>query len=164
MNLKQVIACTLGACAIMLMSGSTRPASAQTAAAAGSSAAFQRWNSANETSFTGTIHEVVTPHTSGTLPGVNLQFDGATSFQYAYLGTQLNSSVKAQLAAGQAVTLKGIISTIDGQKVFVVRELTVNQQTTHIRNAKGNATLRVEPSAYQGNRPPSKNAVNGGAQ
>jgi hypothetical protein len=163
-TLREIIASTLGGCAIMLMSGSIRPASAQTAVAAGNSAAFQRWNSANEISFNGTIHEVATAHTSGTLAGVNLQLDGGTSFQYANLGTQLNSSVKSQLAAGQAVTLKGIVSSINGQNVLVVRELTVNQQTTQIRNAKGSISPRVEVSAYQGTRPRSKNAVNGGGR
>lgn len=164
MNLKQVIACTLGACAIMLMSGSIRPASAQTAAAAGSSAAFQRWNSANETSFNGTIHEVVTGHNSDMLCGVNLQLEGAASFQYANLGTQLSSSIKSELAAGQAVALKGVVASINGQNVLVVRTLTINQQTTQIRNVKGSLLSRVEDSAYQGNRPRSKSAVNGGAQ
>ena len=164
MTLREIIASTLGGCAIMLMSGSIRPASAQTAVAAGNSAAFQRWNSANEISFNGTIHEVATAHTSGTLAGVNLQLDGGTSFQYANLGTQLNSSVKSQLAAGQAVTLKGIVSSTNGQNVLVVRELTINQQTTQIRNAKGSISPRVEVSAYQGTRPRSKNAVNGGAR
>ena len=164
MKLKKHIACVLGACAIVLMDGSIRQVSAQAAAAAGSTATFQRWNSANEVSVTGTIHEIVNGSTSGLPAGINLLLDSSPSFQYVSLGSQLNSSTKSELAAGQAVTLKGIVTSIDGQKVFVVRELTVNQQTTHIRNAKGSVTLRVEASAYQGNRPPSKNAVNGGAQ
>jgi hypothetical protein len=163
-NLKEVIACTLGACAIMLMSGSIRPASAQTAATAANPAAFQRWNPANEISVNGIIHEVVTGHNSDMLAGVNLQLDSASSIQYANLGTQLNSSVKSQLTAGQAVTLKGVVSNISGQNVLIVRDLTINQQTTKIRNSKGSIYLRAEDSAYQGNRPRSKNTVNGGAQ
>jgi hypothetical protein len=96
--------------------------------------------------------------------GVNLQLEGAPSFQYANLGTQLNSSVKSQLASGQALTLKGIVTSINGQKVLVVRKLTINEQTTQIRNTKGSVSPRVEVSAYQGNRPRSENAVNRGAQ
>jgi hypothetical protein len=163
-KLKELIACTLGACAIMLVSGSIRPASAQSAAVAGSSAVLQRWNSANEISFTGTIHEVVIGHNSDTPAGVNLMLDGSTSFQYASLGSQLNSSIKSRLAAGDAITLKGVATNIDGQKFLIVRELTIGQQTIQIRNAKGMLSPRVEASAYQGNRARGKNAVNGGAQ
>jgi hypothetical protein len=162
-KLKELIACTFGACAIVLMGGSIRPASAQTAVAARSSAAFQRWNSANEISVTDVIHEVVTGHTSGFPIGVNLLLDSAQSFQYASLGSQLNSSIKSELAAGQSIKLKGIVTNINGQNFLVVRELTINQQTTEIRNNKGMLSPRVEASASQGNRP-RRNAVNGGAQ
>lgn len=163
MKLKKVVFCTIGACVLALRGGSAGLAFAQTAAA-GSSAVFQRWNSANEISFTGTINDVASGNNSDALPGVNLLLDGASSFQYANLGTQLNSSIKTELAAGQAVTLKGVVSSIDGQKVMVVRELTIGQQTTQIRNTKGVLYLRAENSAYQGNRPRSKNVGNGGAQ
>ena len=164
MKLKKHIACVLGTCAIVLMIGSIRPASAQTAAAAGSTAALQHWNSANEISVTGTIHEVVNGSTSGLPPGVNLLLDGSQSFQYASLGSQLNSSTKSALTAGQPIKLKGIVTNINGQNLLVVRELTIGQQTTQIRNTKGMMSPRVEVSAYQGNRPRSKNASNGGAQ
>ena len=163
-KIKEVIACTLGVCALLLMGGSIRPASAQTAAAAESSAAFQRWNPANEISVTGTIHEVVNGSASGLPVGVNLLLDGPQSFQYAALGSQLNSSTKSQLAAGQAVTLKGIVTTINGQNALAVRELTINQQKIKVRTAKGGLSPRVETSAYQGNRPRSNAAVNGGAR
>jgi NADH dehydrogenase FAD-containing subunit len=163
-KLKKHIACALGACAIVLMGGSIRPVSAQTAAAAGSTAALQHWNSANEISVTGTIHEVVNGSTSGLPPGVNLLLDDSQSFQYASLGSQLNSSTKSTLAAGQSIKLKGIVTNVNGQNLLVVRELTIGQQTTQIRNTKGMMSPRVEVSAYQGNRPRSKNASNGGAQ
>jgi hypothetical protein len=162
-KLKEVILCTIGASVLALTGGSASRASAQTAAG-GSPAVFQHWNSANEISFTGTIQDVATGHNPDELPGVNLQLDGTTSVQYANLGTQLNSSIKSELVAGQTVTLKGVVSNINGQKVLVVRELTINQQTTKIRNAKGMLSLRVEASAYQGNRSRSNQASNGGAQ
>ena len=164
MKLKKHIACVLGACAIVLMDGSIRPASAQAATAAGSSTALQRWNSANEISVTGVIHEVVNGSTSGLPAGVNLLLDGSQSFQYASLGSQLNSFTKGELAAGDPIKLKGIVTNINGQNILVVRELTIGDHTTQIRNNKGMLSPRVESSAYQGNRPRSKNASNGGAQ
>lgn len=163
MRLKEITTCTIGAFVIALFSASTPPACAQTTTA-GNSATFERWNPANEISVNGTIHEVITSHNSDTPAGVNLQLDSTASFQYANLGTQLNTSIKSQLAAGQAVTLKGVLASINGQNILVVRDITINQQTTHIRNDKGSIRLRVEDSAYQGNRPPSKNVVNGGAR
>lgn len=163
MKLKEVTLCTIGACVLVLTGASHSLASAQTAAA-GSSAALQRWNTASEISFTGTIHEVVPEHTSGAPAGVNLLMDDTQTFQYASLGTQLSSSVKNQLTPGQAVALKGIIRSIDGQSVLFVRQLTIGQQTTQIRNTHGMLSPHVETSAYQGNRPRSKNAVAGGAQ
>lgn len=162
MKLNKVFACTLGACAIIPMCGSGRPAFAQSAP--GASVAYKQWNPSDEISFTGTIQGVVTGQSSGTSAGVNLQLDGATSFQYASLGTQLNSSTKAQLAAGQPVTLKGVVTNLNGQAVLVVRELTINQHTVQLRNAKGMPSTRVEVSAYQGNRAPGAKAVKGGAQ
>ena len=163
-KLKEVIACTLGACALLLMGGSIRPASAQAASAAGSSAALQHWNSADEISLTGTIHEVTTEHNSGTPAGVNLLLDGAQPFQYANLGSQLNSAIKSELTAGQSVTLKGIVRSFNGQKILIVRELTIDQHTTHVRSKHGIATPLVDASAAQGNRPRGKNAIAGGAQ
>lgn len=164
MKLKKVIASTLGACALLLMGGSIRPASAQTAPAAGSSTALQHWNSADEISSTGTIHEVTTEHIAGTPAGVNLLLDSAQSFQYANLGAQLNSSLKSELVAGQPVTLKGIIRNFNGQSILLVREITVNQQTMQVRSAHGIVSPLVDASAAQGNRPRGKNAIAGGAQ
>lgn len=163
MKLKQLIACTLGACAL-LIGGSTHPASAQTVAAAGNPATLQRWNSANEISVTGTIHEIVNGSTSGLPVGINLLLDSSQSFKYASLGSQLNSSVKSELAAGQPIKLKGVVTNISGLNILIVRELSIGQQTTQIRNSKGMLSSRVEVSAYQGNRPRSKNATSGGAQ
>ncbi|HEY1579830.1 MAG TPA: hypothetical protein VGF82_22420 [Terracidiphilus sp.] len=163
MKFKELIACTLGACAL-LIGVSIRPASAQTVAAAGSSATLQRWNPANEISVTGTIHEVVNGSTSGLPVGINLLLDGSQSFQYASIGSQLNSSVKSELTAGQPIKLTGIVTNIDGQNILVVRNLIIGLQTTQIRNIKGMLSPRVEITAYQGNRPRSKNAANGGAQ
>lgn len=164
MKLKEVVACTLGACALLLMGGSVRPASAQAASAAGSSAALQHWNSADEMSLTGTIHEVTTEHTSGIPAGVNLLLDGAQSFQYANLGSQLNSSIESELTAGQSVTLKGMVRSFNGQKILMVRELTIDQQTTRVRSKHGIATPLVDAGATQGNRPRGKNVIAGGAQ
>jgi hypothetical protein len=55
------------------------------------------------------------------------------------------------------------VTNINGQNFLVVRELTINQQTTEIRNNNGMLSPRVEASASQGSRP-RRNAVNGGAQ
>ena len=163
-NLKKVIASTLGACALLLIGGSIRPACAQTTAVAENSAALQHWNSASEISLTGIIHEVTTAHTFGTPAGVNLLLDGAQSFQYANLGAQLNSSLKNELAPGQSVALKGIVSNFSGQNILLVREITINQQTTQIRSKHGIATPVVDTIAAQGNRPRTRNAIAGGAQ
>jgi hypothetical protein len=163
MKLKEVIACTIGVCAIMLMGGSIYSTRAQ-AAATGDSVALQRWNSADEISFTGTIDEVATNYSSGTPIGVNLLVDGAPPFQRANLGSQLNSSIKSQLAPGQTVTLKGIVRSFNGQSVLLVRSLTIGQQTTLVRSARGIVSPLVETSSTQGNRPRGKNATTGGAQ
>jgi hypothetical protein len=162
-KLKEVILCTIGASVLVLAGGSTSPASAQTAPA-GSSPALQRWDSASEISFPGTINEVVTEHAPNVPAGVNLLIDGTTSFQYANLGSQLNSSLKSELTPGQAVTLKGIVRSIDGQNFLIVRQLTIGQQTTQIRNTHGMLSPRVEAGAYQGNRPRGKSATAGGGQ
>ena len=69
-----------------------------------------------------------------------------------------------ELTAGQSVTLKGIVRSFNGQKILIVRELTINQQTTQVRSEHGIATPLVDASAAQGNRPRGKNAVAGGAQ
>ena len=145
-------------------SESIRPGSAQSQTAAGSANALQHWNSADEISFSGTIHDVTTEHASGTPAGVNLLLDGAQPFQYANLGAQLNSSLKSELAAGQAVTLKGIVRSFNGQNILLVREITIDQQTTQVRSKHGIATPLVDASATQGNRPRGKNAIAGGAQ
>jgi hypothetical protein len=163
-KLKKHIACVLGACALVLIGGSIRPVSAQTSVVAGSTAALQHWNPADETSFSGTIHEVTTEHTSGNPAGVNLLMDSSPSFQYANLGAGVNSSLKSELAAGQAVTLKGIVRSFNGHNVLMVRQITINQRTTQVRSAHGIATPLVEASALQGNRPRGRNAVSGGAQ
>jgi len=160
---KKAILCTIGAGVLVPAGGPIAQVSAQTASAA-SSTALQRWDATNEISFTGTIHEVVTKQTSDAPVGVNLLMDDTQSFQYASLGSQLNSSLKSELTPGQFVTLKGILRSAGGQKVLIVRLITIGQQTAQIRNEHGMLALRVEASAFQGNRARSKSASNGGAQ
>lgn len=163
MKLKEVILCTIITCVLVLSGGSAGQARAQTVAA-GNSATLRRWDAANEISFTGTIHEVVTQSTSGIPAGVNLTMDGSPSFQYASLGSQLNASIRSELAPGQSVTLKGIVRNVNGASLLFVRELTLGQQTTQLRNIHGLLSPRVEASSYQGNRPRGKNDVAEGAQ
>lgn len=164
MKLKELIACTIGALMIALMGASLIPARAQVTTTTGSSAILPRWNSANEISFSGTIQEVVTDHAAGTPTGVNLLLDGTQSFQYANLGSQINSSLKSELTAGQPVTLKGIVRNFNGQNILLVRQITIDQRTTQVRSLHGITSPLVESSALQGNRPRGRNTVDGGAQ
>jgi hypothetical protein len=92
---------------------------------------------AHDITKTGTVRELITPHTSGTPAGIQLVVDGPQGSFTASLGPSLSSEVRQSLSQGSSVQVAVIQQTINGKQYLLVRKLTVAGEQTIIRNENG---------------------------
>ena len=157
-KITQVIASAICLCALAMMPGTQPQAHAAT------TATLDHWKTADEITFAGPIHEIVSKHVSGTPAGLNLLMDGSQTTLYINLGTALDSATQKSLAVGQVIQVKGIVRSFNGTNYLLARDLTLGQQALKIRNAHGMPTKVSATAVKQGNRPRGKRTVAGGAQ
>jgi hypothetical protein len=127
---------------VVLMSAAAcwLPASAEQAQLLGYSAA-------RETTFTGTIDQVVAGHTAGSPAGLHLLVNTPNGVVDASLGSYVSAEVQQSLAKGAAVQLSGVTRSIDGAQYLLTRTLTVAGHATSIRNEHG---FLIHPRANNG--------------
>jgi hypothetical protein len=142
---------------VVLMSGAAcgLPASAEEAQLLG-------YSPARETTFTGTIDQVVAGHTAGSPAGLHLLVNTSNGVVDASLGSYVSAEVQQSLAKGAAVQLSGVTRSIDGTQYLLTRTLSVAGHATSIRNEHG---FLIHPRANNGAKTRlSANASAGGAQ
>lgn len=116
----------------------------------------------DEVTVGGAIVEVVSKHTTGTPPGLNLQITGSQGVLYASLGPNLGSDVKQELSPGQVIRVTGLVKMFQGQNYVLVRELVIDNQKIEVRNEHG-FLAPTSASAAPGSKR-SESDLNGGAR
>jgi hypothetical protein len=120
------------------------------------------YSAARETSFSGTIDQVVAGHTAGSPAGLHVLVNGPQGVIDASLGAYLSAEVQQSLTKGTAVQLSGVTRTIDGTDYLLTRTLTVAGHSINIRNEHG---FLIHPRANNGVKTHSgTNASAGGLQ
>jgi hypothetical protein len=95
------------------------------------------YDAAHETTFEGTIQEVVVKHTAGSPAGMHLMVAGPQGLVDAHIGPFMSKETKEALQAGVPVRLVGANTTVHGRTFFLARQLTVDGNTVKIRTARG---------------------------
>jgi hypothetical protein len=120
------------------------------------------YSPARETTFTGTIDQVVAGHTAASPAGLHLLVNTSNGVVDASLGSYVSAEVQQSLAKGAAVQLSGVTRSIDGTQYLLTRTLSVADHATRIRNEHG---FLIHPRANNGAKTRlTANASAGGAQ
>jgi hypothetical protein len=119
------------------------PAYAQTPAAAArppvSIGPFS-YDVSKETTLTGTVSSVLAKPSAGMIMGAHLLFETASGTVDASLGRfALWGNAALSRSAGQLIQATGVIRTLQGQQVFLVRTVKVNDRVYAIRDEHGHA-------------------------
>ena len=117
------------------------PAYAQTSAAATrppeSMAPFS-YDASKETTLTGTVSSVLEKPSAGMIMGSHLLVETSSGTVDASLGRfALIGKDALSVSAGQLIHVTGVMKTIRGQQVFLVRTVKLNDQVYAIRNEHG---------------------------
>ncbi len=95
------------------------------------------YDAAHETTFEGTIQEVVLKHTAGSPGGMHLMVAGPQGLVDAHLGSFMSKEAKEVLQPGVPVHLVGANTTEHGKTYFLARQLTVDGKTITVRSPRG---------------------------
>jgi hypothetical protein len=102
------------------------------------------YDAAHETTFEGTIQEIVTSRTSGVPVGLHLMVAGPNGLVDTHVGPFLSQETKAVLQPGVPVRIVGASTTLHGKTYFLARLLTIDGNTITVRSSRG--ALAYEPS------------------
>lgn len=91
----------------------------------------------DELAATGTIQEVVTTYTPGSPRGVRVILASPQGIIDASVGPYLAADVQQSLAAGESVTVDGVVGTFNGHDYLLVRQMTISDRQVTIRNERG---------------------------
>jgi hypothetical protein len=119
------------------------PAYAQTPAAAArptvSIGPFS-YDVSKETTLTGTVSSVLAKPSAGMIMGAHLLLETASGTVDASLGRfALWGDAALSVSAGQLIQVTGVMKTLQGQQVFLVRTVKVNDRVYTIRDEHGHA-------------------------
>jgi len=136
--------CTL---AILFLISSLPPVQAQTTAVATGSAAPLRYNVADEVTLAGTVTSVFTKAAPGMIAGSHLLLATPSGPVDAALGTVgLPGTRAGSVDVGLQIEATGVMKTMEGRAVFLVRTLKVGDEVYSIRNQHG---VLLSPQARQ---------------
>ncbi len=138
--------CTL---AILFLISSLPPvqAQAQTTANATGSTAPSRYSLADEVTLTGTVSSVFTKAAPGMIAGSHLLLATPSGPVDAALGRfGLPGDGPVSVAAGQQIEATGVMKTLQGRAVFLVRTVKVGDEVYSLRNQHG---VPLSPQARQ---------------
>ena len=141
----------LSALAMLLTLSLTGTASGQTAVRAGAAAAPPTYDIAKEITIEGTVAEVIKKIGPGMLAGAHVLLTTSSGAVDAHLGNYAMRGTSAlRLAAGDQINVIGVMRTIQGRSVFLVRTVQARGGSYTIRNAHG---IPLRPASACATRP-----------
>lgn len=134
------------------------PAGGQTAMRAKGAAAPPKYEAAKEVTIEGTVASVVTNSTPGLLVGAHAILTTASGTVDAHLGTYaMRGANPLVLPVGERVKMVGVMATVAGRPVLLVRTAQTGHGVYTIRNAHGFPLRPASSSATH----PQKDAKGG---
>jgi hypothetical protein len=123
------------------------------------------YDAAHETTFEGTIQEVVVKHTPGTAPGMHLMVAGPQGLVDAHVGPFMSKETKEVLRPGVPVRIVGANAELHGKTIFMARQLTVDGNIVTVRSPRGFLVQgHSSRAAHARTRKTSQPEQNGGAR
>lgn len=146
----------LSAFAMLFLISSVRPVQAQTPLRV----ARARYEVADEVTLSATVSSVVPRATAGMMAGSHLLLTTPNGIVDASLGRfGLHGAGAVSVTAGEQIEATGVMRTVRGRSVFLVRSVKANGRTYSVRNEHG---VVLSPQARQ--RTGQKTGSNGEAQ
>lgn len=104
-----------------------------------------RYDATKEITISGTVQSLATTPTPGRLMGAHLMVSTSNGTVDAHVGNLVQSGSHAtSFAAGRAVKLVGVMTTVNNKSVFLTREIQTANGTIEVRNEHG---FLINPSA-----------------
>jgi hypothetical protein len=122
------------------------------------------YDAAHETTFEGTIQEVVVKHTAGSPAGMHLMVAGPEGLVDAHVGPFMSKQTKEVLQPGVPVRIVGASTTLRGKTYFLARQLTVDGNTITVRSKHGALALGQANHKRISRSKSSQREQNGGAR
>lgn len=123
------------------------------------------YDAARETTFEGTIQEVVVEHTAGSPAGMHLMVAGPKGLVDAHIGPFMSKETKEVLQPGVPVRIVGASIELHGKTYFLARQLTVDGNTVTVRSPRGFLVRTQSPRPDRARtRKTSQLGPDGGAQ
>lgn len=123
------------------------------------------YDAAHETTFEGTIQEVVLKHAPGSPAGMHLMVAGPQGIVDAHLGPFMSKETREALQAGVPVRIVGANVELHGKTIFMARQLTVDGNTVTVRSPRGFLVQgHSARAAHARTRKTSQPEQNGGAR
>jgi hypothetical protein len=123
------------------------------------------YDAAHETTFEGTIQEVVVKHTPGSPAGMHLMVAGPNGLVDAHIGPFMSKETREVLQPGVPVRIVGAKTELHGKTIFMARQLVVDGNTVTVRSPRG---FLVQAHSPRADRAPIKKTSqpeqNGGAR
>ena len=126
-----------GLLSVLLLVTLAIPASAQESKSSIGKGFGAPYDSARETTLTGTIQEVVTKPAAGGIGGLHLLVAGPEGVIDTQLGSFLSQETKDALQAGMPVQIIGAPIQLNDKEYFLAREINIGGRTIVIRNERG---------------------------
>ncbi|MGA2531723.1 MAG: hypothetical protein ABSG19_01665 [Candidatus Aminicenantales bacterium] len=127
------------------------PAGTQAAVRAKGAAAAPKYEPAKEVTIEGTVASMVTESTPGLLVGAHAILTTASGALDAHLGNYATRGASALvLAVGERVKMVGVMVTVGGRPVLLVRTAQTGRGIFTIRNAHG---FPLRPASSSATRP-----------
>jgi len=146
----------LSAFVMLFLISSLRPVQAQTPVGV----APARYDAADEVTVSGTVSSIVPRAAAGMMVGAHLFLATPSGIVDASLGRfGLRGAGAVSVSAGEQVEATGVIRTLRGRSVLLVRSLKANGETYYVRNEHG---VLLSPQARR--RTGQKVGLNGEAQ
>ncbi len=141
----------VGLCSLALLCILLTPGFAGAQGAQQSSNTFQ-YDTANEVSFTGSVAGTLSKPLAGMLMGAHLLVTTSSGVIDASLGNfRFTRDGAPAITAGQQVTVRGVMKTIQNRPVLLTRTVQVGNETLVIRNEHGFPISSSAPKAASAN-------------
>jgi hypothetical protein len=123
------------------------------------------YDAAHETTFEGTIQEVVVKHTAGSPGGMHLMVAGPKGLMDTHVGPFMSKETKEALKPGVPVRIVGASIEMHGKTYILARQLTVDGNTITVRGPRGFLVQTRSPRSERATaRKTSQPEQNGGAR
>jgi hypothetical protein len=151
----------LGVVALLALSALAVPAQAQTATGVRKPHQTPFYDATKEVTLKGTVENVLRTSSRGTMPGGHVMLTTSAGTVDTSVGPFAFKGYRPlSVAPGDSVSVVGVMKTLRGNEVFLVRTVKVGDEEYKIRNEHGVALISINPAIAEA----KANRTKGGAR